>query len=164
MVPKLINDVIAGANDFFSSSDFFGDTWDVSTLYKKKADKVKPVNLPHKGGLKPEGREDWRKRAMAKEVYVPGKYSGWIIPKFSAIRKGTRLTSERIEKLNVGKNLTAEEMGVFLEVLFKREAAIAFDVTEKGRFSDEIEPLHVIPTVPHTPWQTKNLKLWRERL
>ena len=161
----LLNNVIAGAYHFFSSSDHFNSRdsssgiLDVDTSYKKKADKVKPVDLPHKGGLKPEGKEDWRQRAIVKEVYTLGKYSWWIIPKFSTIKKGTRLTTERIEKLNMAKNLMAREKDVFLEVLFNREAAIAFDFTEKGHFSNEIEPLHVVCTIPHTPWQAKNFKI-----
>ena len=32
----------------------------VNTLYKKKADKVKPVNRLHKKGLEPEGVENWK--------------------------------------------------------------------------------------------------------
>ena len=48
---------------------------------------------------------------------------------------------------------------VFLEALFKREASIAFDFTEKGRFSDDVEPLHVIPMISHTPWQAKSFKV-----
>ena len=52
-----------------------------------------------------------------------------------------------------------EEHDVFLEVLFNHEAGIAFDFIEKGRFSDDVEPPHVIPTVSHTPWQAKTFKV-----
>ena len=44
-------------------------------------------------------------------------------------------------------------------VLFNREAAIAFDSSEKGRFHHDIEPPHVIPTVPHKPWQALQFKI-----
>ena len=37
---------------------------DVMTLYKRKADKVRPVNRPHKGGLKPGGKDDWLSRRL----------------------------------------------------------------------------------------------------
>ena len=47
-------------SSIFGLSDFFDGTWEVSTLYKKKPDKVKPVNLPHPGGMKPEGTKNWR--------------------------------------------------------------------------------------------------------
>ena len=44
-------------------------------------------------------------------------------------------------------------------MLFNREAGIAFDFIEKGRFSDDVEPPHVIPTILHTPWQAKSFKV-----
>ena len=134
---------------------------DVLTLYKKKADKVQPVNQPHEGGLKPGGSSDWRAKAISKEQYQPGKYAGWLIPKFSGIKRGSRLTTERIKRFKVGSGagLTAEEYDVFLEVLFNREAGIAFDFTEKGYFIDDVEPPPAIPTIPHTPWQAKNFKV-----
>ena len=77
--------------DFDFVSDFsrfrcLRSSGDVMTLYKKKADKVRPVNQPHEGGLKPGGRSDWRAKAILKEQYKPsGKYGGWLIPKFSDI-------------------------------------------------------------------------------
>ena len=46
-----------------------------------------------------------------------------------------------------------------MEALFNREAAIAFDSTEKGRFRDHIASLHVILTVPHKPWQGPSFKI-----
>jgi len=143
----------------FGLSDFFNGTWEVSTLYKKKADKVKPVDLPHPGGMKPEGTKNWRMRAISKEFYQPGKYSGWIIPKFSSIKRGSRLTPERLEKLRVGKGMTEEEKDIFYEVMFNREAAVAFDFNEKGYFSGEVEPPYKIPTIEHIAWQAKNFKV-----
>ena len=44
-------------------------------------------------------------------------------------------------------------------MLFNREAGIAFDFTEKGHFSDDIEPPHDIPMVSHTLWQAKSFKV-----
>ena len=161
----LLNDITVGAYYFFSLSDHFNlhdcssGTLDVDILYKKKVDKVKPMDLSYEGGLKPEEKEDWWQKAIAKEVYTPRKYSGWIIPKFSVIKKGTCLTMEMIENLNVAKNLTVGEKDVLLEVLFNREAAITFDFTAKGHFSDEIEPPHVVSTISYILWQTKNFKI-----
>ena len=108
---------------------------------------------------KPEGVMNWRAKAISKKEYQPGKYTGWIIPKFSSIKRGSRLTPERKEKLRVGKNMTVEEKDVFDEILFNREAAIAFDFKEKGYFSSEIELPHVVPTIDHVAWQAKNFKV-----
>ena len=37
--------------------------------------------------------------------------------------------------------------------------AIAFDLAEKGRFHNFIEPPHVIPTVPHKAWQAASFRI-----
>ena len=123
--------------------------FDVSTLYKKKADKLKSVNRTNtRGGERLVGKSD-----------INGKdYTQVLSP-----RKRIRLTPERVEKMKVGQDLTVEEKGVFLKVLFTREAAITFNSTEKGRFSDDIEPPHIIPTISHTPWQAKNFKIAKHR-
>ena len=44
-------------------------------------------------------------------------------------------------------------------MLFNRKAGIAFDFIEKGCFSDDVEPPHVIPMISHTPWQAKSFKV-----
>jgi hypothetical protein len=78
---------------------------------------------------------------------------GFLIPKFSNITHRERLTPERIKKLEVSKNLRVEEKELLHEMLYNREAAIAFDPSEKGRFHDFIEPPHIVPTIPHEAWQ-----------
>ena len=44
-------------------------------------------------------------------------------------------------------------------MLFNREAAIAFDSAEKGRFQDFIEPPQVISTVPHKAWRAASFRI-----
>ena len=61
--------------------------------------------------------------------------------------------------MRIGTDLWREERELLMEVLFNREGAIAFDSSEKGRFHDDIEPLHAIPTVPHKPWQAPSFKI-----
>lgn len=133
---------------------------EVLTLYKRKREKVRPVDEPHKGGLKPGGDSEWRSKQLQAEAKFKGqgRYPKWIAPKFSTIARGSRLTGERIATLKVGTDLTPEERDIFLEILYAREAALAWDFIEKGRFIDEIEPPHVIPTVPHVPWQAPSFR------
>ena len=45
------------------------------------------------------------------------------------------------------------EQDLLLEMLFNREAAIAFHSAEKGRFHDFIKAPQVIPLVPHKAGQ-----------
>ena len=63
--------------DFFDFSDFLifrclRQSAEVLTLYKKKADKVRPVSRPHEGGLRPGGKGNWHLEAISKECYKPG--------------------------------------------------------------------------------------------
>ena len=88
-----------------------------------------------------------------------GKYAGILVPKFSTIKRGERLTPERLAKLEMGKELRPAERKLLKEMLFNREAAIAFDSAEKGRFHDFIEPPHVIPTIPHKAWQAASFRI-----
>lgn len=136
----------------------------VNTLYKRKGEKVVPVDTNHKKGERPAGDPDWREKVLQHEK-IPrslgegdaGMYEGFLIPKFLMIRRGERLTPARVERLNIGTHLWLAEREVFLEMLFNREAAIAFTSGEKGRFHEFIEPPHVIPTIPHKAWQTAGL-------
>ena len=94
-------------------------------MYKRKKDTVKPLNRPHKEGLKLEGVENWKEQIAeykGNHSNKSGSHYPWSIPKFSNIEKGRRLTSERIEQLKIGESLTSEERIVLLEVLLNREA------------------------------------------
>ena len=132
------------------------------TLYKRKAVKVVPVDEAHTAGIKPSGEEGWRERLIKEEKergLDEGAYPGVLIPKFLTIERGRRLTQARLRKLNIGEHLTTNERDLLLEMLFNREAAIAFDSAEKKRFHDFIEPPHVIPTVPHKAWQAASFRI-----
>lgn len=41
----------------------------IITIYKKKADNVRPVNEPHRDGLMPSGKNNWREEAISTEKY-----------------------------------------------------------------------------------------------
>ena len=131
-------------------------------MYKRKKDKVKTVNRLHKEGLKPEGMENWKEQIAVYKGDDSNKSSSqylWLIPKFSNIERGRRLTPERIEKLKIGESLPSEESIVLLEVQFNREAGIAFDFTENVYFKPEVEPRHAILTIQHDSWQVSNFRV-----
>jgi len=128
------------------------------TLNKWKKDKILPANQPHTGGLKPGGDEDWKIKLVGNPSPINIKYP-WLIPKFSNIPRGTRLTAERIAGLKIGMGITNQEREVLIEVLYNREAGIAFDFMEKGVFKPEVEPPHIIPTIQHEPWQAVNFRV-----
>ena len=83
------------------------DTFAIARIYKKKADKVKPVDPNGTDGSKLGGILDWVERSRARDI-VPsevGRYTEWLIPKFSDISRGSRLTKERADGLLVGEGL-----------------------------------------------------------
>jgi hypothetical protein len=124
----------------------------VATAYKRKADKVKPVDTAESDGSTPGGDPEWRKKVMAKEVYQPTKYSKYLLGKFSKVRRGSRVTPERVAAMGIDF-LSRPEMDVFVTMLYNREAALAWEWPEIGRLKEEVAPPSVIRMVPHTPWQ-----------
>jgi hypothetical protein len=126
----------------------------VYTIYKRKADKVRPVDHGVSDGSKPGRVIDWVERSKKLDIaYEPGLYSEWLIPKFSDIERGSRLTKERVSKLIVGSDLTKQEKAVFTEILYNREKVLAFDFSHCGKIHLDVAPPQVIKTVEHKAWQ-----------
>jgi hypothetical protein len=71
-------------------------------------------------------------------------YDQFFLPKFSAIQRGSRLTPKHIFLLRINPSLRSDECKVLLEMLFKREKALAWTIIEKGRIIDKVEPSHVV--------------------
>jgi len=127
-------------------------------MYKPKAKKVRPVDSSETTGNAPVGIRDWQEAVKATEtpvVNTKGQFSEWIIPKFSDIERGSRLTPERVKTMKVGDMLTYEERELLMEMLFNREAALGWDLSHLRRIREEVAPPQVIHTIPHTPWQEK---------
>lgn len=73
----------------------------VDGAYKHKAQKVQPIDSSLSDGFKPDGSNYWKTSAMEKETPIfdsNNKYTQWLIPKFTPIAKGARLTPERLAK------------------------------------------------------------------
>ena len=65
--------------------------YNVSTAYKRKADKVRPVDPGSTDGSKPGGIPDWVEKSKETNIKHPmtRKYAKWLIPKFLDIEKGS---------------------------------------------------------------------------
>jgi hypothetical protein len=63
-----------------------------------------------------------------------------LIPKFSDIKRGSRLTSERIGELILGEGLKPREKEILLELLYWREKGIVFKFLECRRVDNNITP------------------------
>ena len=132
---------------------------DVRTAYKRKKEKVRPVDQPHQHGTIPEEKEEWKLPLTSGRIVDWGYFNGNLIPKFSNIPRGSRLTAERIQSLRIGEDLTKEERSILLEILHNREEAIAFDFSEKGVVKEEVEEPHKIPTIDHKAWQAPGFRV-----
>ena len=60
------------------------------------------------------------------------KYTHWLIPKFTLIAKEARLTPERLAKMIIGDGMTSQGKDLLTEMLYNREAVLAWDFTEMG--------------------------------
>ena len=137
------------------------NTLDVNTVYKRKADKVRPVDLGVSTGEGVEGDSDWlRKARMEKKASIQlGEYEGWIIGRFSDLPINSRMTRERFEKMTIGEELTPEEKELLFTVLTNREEALAFDWDHCGTIRPEVAPPQEIRTIEHNAWQTPNFPI-----
>ena len=83
------------------------------------------MNLNKSNGSTPGKSKSWREDIIREEIKnmildLDDLYAKWLIPKFSKIAKGSRLTLERIEKLIVG-SITPQERELLLAMLYNRE-------------------------------------------
>jgi hypothetical protein len=78
-----------------------------------------------------------------------------------AFEPGQRYTYERYEAQNLNTDgfMWPEEERLAHWIICENEAALAWDETEKGRFSEQyFDPIR-IPTVNHIPWVLKNIPI-----
>jgi hypothetical protein len=129
----------------------------VNAAYKPKAKKVQPVNRNDGTGGGPGGRADWFERSKARETpqEQEGKYRDYLLPRITSVPKGSRLTPERLQSLDIGDWLWEEEKAMFYELMLNREGAIAFDWKEVTKIHDDISPPILIKTIEHEAWQEK---------
>ena len=63
----------------------------VNMLYKRKKDKVRPVDQPHSGGTIPKEQETWKEPLENGSIINPFYYGGALVPKCSQIKQGLHL-------------------------------------------------------------------------
>jgi hypothetical protein len=125
----------------------------VRTMYKRKDRKVRPVDTPLPRGVNPGGGanvggrlQEGERRSENEKVEL----EEWRRGGGTKVPRGSRLTKERLSKMQIGTGfLTEEEKQVFINILFEYEDAITFDDSEMGMLKPEIEPPIVIHTVLH---------------
>jgi hypothetical protein len=109
---------------------------EVWAMYKHKDKNIRSVNIPLSDSINPQDV-----RSMLKDGSKP------------PIPRGSRLTLERLDAMNIGAGFLSEAAKqLFIEVLFKYESAIALDHSKIGLLRPEIKPTVVIYTIPHVTW------------
>ena len=65
------------------------------------------------------------------------KYTYWFIPKFISLFKETGLILEWLFKMIIRYRITEQEKVVFIEILYNKEAVLAWDFTEIRRIKNK---------------------------
>ena len=141
-----------------------GETAHVRTLYKRKAQKVRPQNVPKRNTQSAGGETFWKDAVLAEErERLAGrpvsKWDKYFIPRFTEAPEGSRLTPERRETIQIGMELSEAERELLFHVLQNREMALAWGFEDIRRIRKEVAPPQVIHTVEHEPWQAPNMPI-----
>ena len=140
------------------------ETVGIYTMYKRKAQKVQPVdNLPSDGSL-PEGDLHWRQKRwdeVKNRIKEGGKFDDLVTGKFSKIKEGTRLTADRLKTIlaDCDIGLLPEEELLLQTVLFNREEALAWDFNDVGAVHELVAPPQAIKTIEHKAWQAPDIPI-----
>ena len=146
------------------AADDATDTACTYTLYKSAAKRSRPVDSDFSDGSVPDGSLHWKPDRAAKataKMEFGGVYDEWVLPRFSDLPAGTRLTDSRKVAMleTVRATLQPAEQQLFETCLSNREAALAWDFPECGRIHPDIFPPQEIKTVPHQAWQAKHVPI-----
>ncbi|KAL4250180.1 hypothetical protein AB1N83_014095 [Pleurotus pulmonarius] len=121
------------------------------TAYKCVGQKIHPVS-----GVYPEDIKVIRKipEDPLKSLPVLPKHP----PKFTP---GKCLTEERLKGMEVNKDnfLLPEEERLFNHILQLNEITLAFEEQDRGTLRKDYFSDYIMPTVPHTPWEYKNIPI-----
>ena len=121
------------------------------TAYKKVDRKVKPVS-----GTFPQD-------ALVKRTFPHEPLEGLkILPKNPPDFVPTKhITEERYKQININSEgfLWPEEEKLFMQVLIANEKALAFEETDRGTLREDYFSPYVMPTIPHTAWEEKNIPI-----
>ncbi|RCI12114.1 hypothetical protein L249_0751 [Ophiocordyceps polyrhachis-furcata BCC 54312] len=136
----------------------------VGTMYKRKADKKRPVDNVQPDGSIPIGTFSWKMQKwdqVKDRVRTDGPFDQYITGKFSAIPEGERLTFDRLEeiRLRTTETLSDAEWGLLRAILFNREAALSWDHSERGQVDPLVAPPVVFKVIEHKAWQAKPVNI-----
>jgi hypothetical protein len=121
------------------------------TMYKQVDKKVKPVP----GVFPQEAQVTWNVPYDPLETLVP------LSPHPPEVVFTPKLTKEQIEALKINSKgfLLPEEEKLFWHIMWLHQDALAFEDTDRGTLKESYFSPYIIPTVPHIPWEYKNISI-----
>jgi hypothetical protein len=128
-----------------------GTSHQAFTMYKRVDKKIRPVSTTFS--------PDYQiRRTIPKDPLLTLPPLSPHPPPFTPT---SRLTTERLAQLEINKDgfLSAEEQALFEHIMLVNEGALAFEDSERGTFKDTYFSPYKIATVPHTPWEYKNIPI-----
>jgi transposase InsO family protein len=119
------------------------------TAYKRVANKVKPVSTTF-----PE--EAHVRRQIPSDPLEHLTPLSKRPPDFSPT---PHIDQDRLDLLKINPDgfLSKEEEKLFIQVMMNNEKALAFVDTERGTLKESYFSPYIIATVPHVPWEYKNI-------
>ena len=144
-------DLVIFPTDWSSEDRSISETFKIFTMYKRVDKKVHPVS-----GTFPE--EARVRRTIPEDPLLTLSPLPTKPPEFSP---GQRLTQERMDNLDINHEgfLSKEEERLFQHVLRLNEKALAFEDTDRGTLKQSYFSDYIMPTVPHTPWEYRNIPI-----
>ena len=127
------------------------------TIVKRVTKKVLPIrgSIYQTDGSNLGGNKNQRKECLEREVALlpsTGPFnSKYITKKFSTLKRGTRLTPERLVEIQLGIKLTERETELLYKLLYNREAVLTYDFIHLSRIKPKIVPPQRIRTILHEP-------------
>lgn len=141
------NDILLFPGDFQNSQESI----QAFTAYKTVDKKIRPIpatfpesaqvlrRFPH------DPLEGLPKLSPTPPEFVPDKH----------------MTQERMDQLEINKDgfLLPEEEKLIRQVMLLNEKAFSFEEADRGTFSEAYFTPYIIPTIPHVPWEYRNIPI-----
>lgn len=127
------------------------DTNEVFTTYKTVAKKAKPVS----GTFPEEARVH---RTIPRDPLLSLKPLPTHPPQFNPT---TCITQERMDDLKINEDgfLSSEEENLFKFIIREHERTLPYEEKDRGTLSQEYFSDYIMATVPHVPWEYKNIPI-----
>jgi transposase InsO family protein len=121
------------------------------TMYKRVDKKIKPVP-----GVFPQEAQVQRQFPHNPLDTLP-----ILTPHPPEFRPSAKITMERMKSLNINSVgfLLPEEEKLFSHIMKLNEDALAFEDNDRGTFKESYFSPYIIPTIPHVPWEYKNMRI-----